>query len=202
VIHNHAPPLPWFLDLGRVRIFFCLDCRPSTRTLLVTQSRGNIQHSSWCVTEFNFNLYAAEDDMQDKNEFIGICTLLIYLLALSGAVALAAGYSHTCALLTDGSVNCWGDNDFGQLGFANRIRALMPQEVTMLNTGLFSPCTSTILKIKAGPCIQSGMSLAPMILRVPESRQACVDSLATVCFPPCCLLHFPASFIFCIFSWI
>lgn len=60
------------------------------------------------------------------------------------AVALAAGYSHTCALLTGGSVYCWGDNDFGQLGVGSRTRALLPQEVTVLNAGwcaLWMPAT-------------------------------------------------------------
>jgi alpha-tubulin suppressor-like RCC1 family protein len=32
------------------------------------------------------------------------------------AVEVAAGGSHTCALLDDGSVRCWGDNGFAQLG--------------------------------------------------------------------------------------
>ena len=32
------------------------------------------------------------------------------------AIAIAAGYRHTCAILDDGSVSCWGNNNHGQLG--------------------------------------------------------------------------------------
>lgn len=33
-----------------------------------------------------------------------------------GITQLAAGFRHTCALLSDGTVRCWGNNDDGQLG--------------------------------------------------------------------------------------
>lgn len=35
---------------------------------------------------------------------------------LTNAVALSGGFYHTCALLQDGTVQCWGDNDSGQIG--------------------------------------------------------------------------------------
>jgi alpha-tubulin suppressor-like RCC1 family protein len=37
---------------------------------------------------------------------------------LTGATGIAAGFANTCALLTGGTVACWGDNGLGQLGNA------------------------------------------------------------------------------------
>jgi len=38
------------------------------------------------------------------------------LSRFSNATAVAVGNTHACALLTDGSMKCWGSNSFGQLG--------------------------------------------------------------------------------------
>ena len=32
---------------------------------------------------------------------------------------ISLGYSHTCALLNTGKVRCWGDGEYGQLGYGN-----------------------------------------------------------------------------------
>jgi len=36
------------------------------------------------------------------------------------AVAISSGFEHTCAILDDGSVRCWGYGQFGQLGYGNK----------------------------------------------------------------------------------
>jgi alpha-tubulin suppressor-like RCC1 family protein len=44
----------------------------------------------------------------------------------SPAVDLTAGRSHTCALLDDGTIKCWGYNAYGQLGIGNYISSSTP----------------------------------------------------------------------------
>lgn len=54
------------------------------------------------------------------------------------AIDLAAGYTHTCALLEDKSVRCWGDNRRKQLGVTTRVtKSLSPKPVV----GLGGPVT-------------------------------------------------------------
>lgn len=50
----------------------------------------------------------------------------------SGVVSIAAGGSHTCALLATGVIRCWGGNGLGQLGDGSRTQRLLPVEVSGL----------------------------------------------------------------------
>ncbi len=46
------------------------------------------------------------------------------------ALAIALGYSHSCALLDDESVRCWGENSMGQLGLGDtRNRGTLPSDM-------------------------------------------------------------------------
>ncbi len=38
------------------------------------------------------------------------------VVGIETAIGVSAGEDHTCAVLADGTVKCWGDNDKGQLG--------------------------------------------------------------------------------------
>jgi len=44
-------------------------------------------------------------------------------------IAVAAGYEHTLALASDGSVWTWGNNDYGQLGDGTNVDRNIPVKV-------------------------------------------------------------------------
>jgi alpha-tubulin suppressor-like RCC1 family protein len=60
---------------------------------------------------------------------------------LTDAVALTGGTLHTCALKANGTVACWGNNDFGQLGDGTLINQLTPTAV---------PGLTNVVAISAG----------------------------------------------------
>ena len=49
--------------------------------------------------------------------------------------AIAAGIAHTCAIMPDGSIECWGNNDFGQLGNGTNTGSNVPVDVVGLGGG-------------------------------------------------------------------
>jgi alpha-tubulin suppressor-like RCC1 family protein len=50
------------------------------------------------------------------------------------AVAITAGKFHTCAILDDGSVSCWGYNGYGQLGDGTTTNRNTPTQTSTLGT--------------------------------------------------------------------
>ena len=56
----------------------------------------------------------------------------------SGVIDIAAGRDSTCALLNSGSVKCWGDNKFWQLGDGTRTNRYVPTNVNGLRSGVTS----------------------------------------------------------------
>jgi alpha-tubulin suppressor-like RCC1 family protein len=53
-----------------------------------------------------------------------------------GVSSIAAGYGHTCALMTSGDVQCWGDNGYGQLGDGTTTERHTPVNVSDLTGGV------------------------------------------------------------------
>jgi alpha-tubulin suppressor-like RCC1 family protein len=61
----------------------------------------------------------------------------VTVVGISTAVAITAsdGY-HSCAVLQDGAMRCWGDNVAGQLGDGSRTTAITPVTVTGITTAV------------------------------------------------------------------
>ncbi|HQR18044.1 MAG TPA: DUF4214 domain-containing protein [Gemmatimonadales bacterium] len=62
----------------------------------------------------------------------------------SGVASIAAGYTHSCALMESGGVRCWGSNLFGELGDGSTIAngRFTPMEVTGLASGVVAVSAS------------------------------------------------------------
>ncbi len=56
----------------------------------------------------------------------------------SGVTALAVGSNHACVLTTAGSVQCWGYNQYGQLGDGTTTTRTTPVTVTGMSSGIAS----------------------------------------------------------------
>ncbi len=57
----------------------------------------------------------------------------VTVTGLSGVTALAAGNSNTCAILSGGSVSCWGSNNYGLLGDGTTTHSSTPKTVSGLS---------------------------------------------------------------------
>lgn len=59
------------------------------------------------------------------------------------AVHISAGHYHTCAVLDTGAVQCWGVNNYGQLGDSTTTTRNVPTNVSGLSSGAIQVSTGT-----------------------------------------------------------
>jgi alpha-tubulin suppressor-like RCC1 family protein len=55
----------------------------------------------------------------------------VHVAGIHAAISLASGRAHTCAVLVDGEVACWGANDHGQLGNSTTVSSAVPVPVSL-----------------------------------------------------------------------
>ena len=89
------------------------------------------------------------------------------------AVAITAGDYHTCAILDDGSVSCWGDNDYGQLGDGTNTDRNTPTQTSSLGTGRTAALDSNYL-----PGGTSQTECAAGTYQASTGQSACTDASA------------------------
>ena len=64
-----------------------------------------------------------------------------------GAYLIDAGYEHTCAILDDGSVSCWGDNNYGQLGDGTTTDRNTSTQTSSLGTDRTAVAITAVLSV-------------------------------------------------------
>src|SRR5438105_759441 len=73
-----------------------------------------------------------EDIGGGKTKSVACHTFPFRVVGLDGATAIASGDAFSCAVLTDGSVRCWGGNAVGELGNGATVTSQSPVQVGAL----------------------------------------------------------------------
>ncbi|MBC7533205.1 MAG: hypothetical protein H7318_16670 [Oligoflexus sp.] len=123
-----------------VHIFFDYDVRVFAKQVASGGSHSCAVLDDSSVACWGYN-YAQELGYGDNNKF-GEGTdrymppsFPINLGAGKKATMVAVNYAHSCAILEDNSIKCWGQNASGQLGYGDTIRRGTPA-ATSINLGL------------------------------------------------------------------
>jgi cysteine-rich repeat protein len=99
-------------------------CEPDCTATMVMKLAAGRAHTCALLSQGNVRCWGANDkgqlglgDSVDRGANKPYQNGLVGLGA--AALAIAAGADHTCALLADHSIRCWGANDHGQLGLGH-----------------------------------------------------------------------------------
>jgi len=69
--------------------------------------------------------------------------------ALGHVLSLSAGWGHSCALVDDGTVRCWGNNPDGQLGDGSFYTSSIAQPVCLSGSGSRCPMLDDVVAVVA-----------------------------------------------------
>lgn len=128
----------WFLIQSGAAVIITLGLVPGTlppalaETTLTSLNRGanfaaGFSHSCALLADGTVQCWGGNQNGQlgngGKTDFSYVP---VTVSGITNAVAIAAGGDHTCALLANGTVRCWGENRFGQLGNGNLTKSAVP----------------------------------------------------------------------------
>ena len=111
--------------------------QPSMLDPTVTQVVAGLNHSCALTTAGGVKCWGSnatgqlgDGTLVNRTSPVDVATLT------SGVVAITAGDAHTCALLLNGGLKCWGDNVRGQLGDSSFVSSATPVDVYGYTAGV------------------------------------------------------------------
>ncbi len=106
----------------------------SVATFPASQIAAGAYHTCALVSNGTVNCWGNNQVGQLGTSDPGLASVPVRItegaLANKTVIQIAAGANHNCALISDGTVACWGENLQGQLGLGNTTNSNIPVEVT------------------------------------------------------------------------
>ncbi len=150
-----------------VRVNFDYDVRVFAKEISSGGSHSCAILDDESVACWGYN-YSQELGYGDQNKFgegtdrYKTPSFPINLGASKSALHISVNYSHSCAIINDGSVKCWGQNASGQLGYGNNSKLGTPAATSIaiggkareIATGLSHTCV--ILEDSSVKCWGAG----------------------------------------------
>ncbi len=120
---------------------------PTTTGATATSISSGLYHSCALLSDRQVKCWGRNDSGQLGNDSADLKSLTpVPVSGISTATAISTGTEHSCAVLSDGQVKCWGRNDWGQLGSENNI----PSNVPVFVSGIPTTTGATAIGISTG----------------------------------------------------
>ena len=118
--------------------------------ILVATAAGSSHSVALCcdgtIAAWGNNTYGQLGDGTNNNSDVPVAVVMSGALNGKTVVAIAAGFNHSLALCSDGTVAAWGFNSSGQLGNSNNTSSNVPVAVTKTGALL----NKTVVAVAAG----------------------------------------------------